>query len=120
MRSPISSAVEERPRGFAVEKEHRVGLAMSLVHVMHPQSVELEVMRLERICGKTLEPLLGRAVNVHVRYSTMWQPVITRPLRSRRPPGQAVVRSRGRVAQVPRGGEFHLGGTIGRCRPGPA
>ena len=56
-------AIEECPRRLAVEHEHRI--ARALVHVVHPQAVLLDVPRLERVVREPVEPLVGRAVDLH-------------------------------------------------------
>ena len=55
-------AVEVRPRRLAVQEQD--GGAVALVEVVHAEPVLVEVVRLERVAGQGLEPLVGRAVRV--------------------------------------------------------
>ena len=56
-------AIQERPGRLAVQEQHRI--ARALVDVVHPQPVLLDVVRLEGVAGEPVEPLVGRAVDLH-------------------------------------------------------
>ena len=55
--------VEVRPRRLAVQEQGRV--AGALVDVVHAEPVLLHVARRELVTREPLEPLVGRAVDVH-------------------------------------------------------
>jgi hypothetical protein len=53
--------VEISPRRLAVEAHHRRSTRITLVHVVHPQPVHVDVMRLPRIARQIREALVGGA-----------------------------------------------------------
>ena len=57
------ASIEEPPRGLPVEEQDRV--AGTLLGVVHPQAVLLDVARLVGPAGEVVEALVRRAVRTH-------------------------------------------------------
>src|SRR5262245_7883044 len=62
-------AVEERPGRLAVEADDRFAVLRALVHIVQPQTVDLDVVGLEVVARKALEALVWGAEDVHAARS---------------------------------------------------
>jgi hypothetical protein len=58
-------AIEEGPRRLTVHEEHGRGGARSLVDVVDPYAVEVEVVGLVGPSGESVEAVVGGAQEVH-------------------------------------------------------